>query len=143
VSQGRYKTGAFAVSSAFAAVAGALSASLSGSAQYVDPPGLMLTISIQYIAIIIIGGVATIYGAILGALLLGSLPRIVQEITIANDLPFVTGDRGGTEGFIGVASLNNLIYGLLIVVFLVLEPHGLAAVWVRVKNWFKAWPFSY
>ena len=46
----------------------------------------------------------------------------------------MAGDKGGLDGFIEVASLNNLIYGVLIVVFLILEPHGLAAVWFRIKK---------
>ena len=143
VNLARYKIGAFAWSSGIAAAAGALYAALFRSAQWVDPELAMLNVSIPYIAIIIIGGVGTIYGSVLGALVIGSLPQIIQTITLDNDLPGVAGDRGGPDGFIEVASLNNLVYGLLIVVFLILEPHGLAAVWNRVKAWFKSWPFSY
>jgi branched-chain amino acid transport system permease protein len=145
VSLARYKIGAFAWSSGIAAVAGALYASIFGSAQWVDPPHAMLFVSIQYIAIIIIGGVGTIYGSVLGAVIIGSLPQVIQNLTLDRDLPLVSGDRGGPiDGFgIEVASLNNLVYGLLIVVFLILEPHGLAAVWTRIKAWFKTWPFSY
>ncbi|MGH9187994.1 MAG: branched-chain amino acid ABC transporter permease [Acidimicrobiales bacterium] len=142
VSLTRYKIAAFAVSSAIAAVAGALFASIFRSAQWIDPPGAMLFLSIQYIAIIIIGGIGTIYGSVLGALLIGSLPQIIQNVTLNNDLPFVV-EAPGESGFIEVASLNNLVYGLLIVVFLLLQPHGLAAVWRRIQTFFKTWPFSY
>jgi branched-chain amino acid transport system permease protein len=143
VSLVRYKIGAFAWASAFAAVAGAMHGALEGFALWVDPPAKMLLTSIQFLAIIIIGGVGTIYGAVLGALLVGSLPQIIQEVSLSTDIPFVSGDVGGPSGFIPVAALNNVVYGLLIIIFLVLEPHGLAAVWRRIKTWFLSWPFSY
>ena len=143
VSMARYKIGAFMWSGAIGAVAGALYACLFRSAQWVDPDLAMLNVSIQYAAIIIIGGLGTIYGPVLGALLIGSLPQIIQSLTLDRDLPLVSGDRGGQDGFIDVLSLNNLIYGLLIVVFLVFEPHGLAGMWRRVRAWFTTWPFSY
>lgn len=143
VSLARTKIAAFAWAGAIAAVAGALYACLFRSAQWVDPPLSMLSVSIQYVAIIIIGGVGTTYGPLLGALVIGSLPQIIQTVTLDRDLPLVAGDRGGPDGFIEVASLNNLVYGLLIVVFLMLEPHGLAGVWRRVRRWITTWPFSY
>jgi branched-chain amino acid transport system permease protein len=140
VSLARYKVSAFAVSSAIAALAGGLYGALQA---YVQPTDFDLVLSIQYIAIIIIGGVGTIFGSVLGALVLGSLPRIIERVTTDTDLPLVSGDAGGTDGFIAVASLNVMLYGLLIVLFLVFEPHGLAGLWFRVKSWFKSWPFSY
>jgi branched-chain amino acid transport system permease protein len=42
-----------------------------------------------------------------------------------------------------VASFNNMLFGLLIIVFLLAEPLGLAALWMRLKAYFKFWPFSY
>jgi branched-chain amino acid transport system permease protein len=143
VSLARYKIGAFAWSSAIAAMAGALYGSLQGFVNWVDPPAAMLALSIQYIAIIIIGGLGTIYGAVLGAVLVGSLPQVIQSLSLSHDLPFVSGDHGGAKGFIEVASLNNIAYGLLIIVFLVLVPRGMAELWTRVKTWFRTWPFSY
>ncbi|MGI8661978.1 MAG: branched-chain amino acid ABC transporter permease [Acidimicrobiales bacterium] len=136
----RYKVGAFAVSSGYAAVAGALYAVLQ---RFIAPTNFGLDLSIQYIAVIVIGGVGTIFGAVLGALALGSMPRIIEQLSRTNDLPFVSGDKGGPDGFIEVASLNRIIYGVLIVIFLVVEPHGLAAVWLRVKARLQSWPFSY
>jgi branched-chain amino acid transport system permease protein len=142
VSLGRYKVGAFVWSGAIGAVGGAMYACLLRTAQWVDPDLAMLNASIQYAAVIIIGGLGTIYGPVLGALLIGSLPQVIQSITLERDLPLVSGDRGGQAGLIDVLSLNNLIYGLLIVLFLLFEPHGLAGVWRRVKSWFTSWPFA-
>jgi branched-chain amino acid transport system permease protein len=138
----RYKLGAFAVSSAMAAVAGAFY----GAAiqQFVSPVefggqfGLVL--SIQFIAVIIIGGLGTIYGAILGAIVVGALPRVIQEFS--SSLPFLVSGPGD-DGILSVASFNNMLFGLLIIVFLLAEPLGLAALWMRLKAYFKFWPFSY
>jgi branched-chain amino acid transport system permease protein len=144
VSLARYKVGAFAVSSMYAAVAGGLYGLIQ---QYVSPSEfggqLGLILSIQYIAIIIVGGVGTIFGPILGAFVVGAMPRIIENTSRNTDIPFVSGDRGGADGFITVFSLNQMLFGLLIVLFLLLEPRGLAAVWLRLKAYFKTWPFSY
>lgn len=137
VSLARYKIGAFAVSSAMAGVAGALFA---GYQEYVSPEEWTLFLSIQYLAIIIVGGLGTISGAILGALFVGSLPRVIEEFS--DSLPLVSAESGG-DPVISVFALNQVLFGLLIVVFLVLEPRGLVAMWLRVKAYFKGWPFSY
>ena len=137
VQLGRYKVGAFAISSALAALAGAL---LGSYQQYVSPDEFSLFLSIEYIAIIIVGGVGTIFGSIIGALVLGGLPGLIDKYS--ESIPGVT-TGGGDSGFISVFSLNQAIFGLVIVLFLVFEPRGLAAVWLRVKAYFKAWPFSY
>jgi len=140
----RYKVGAFAVSAMLAAVAGGLYAVVQ---QYVSPTEfsgqLGLFLSIQYIAIIIVGGIGTLYGSVLGAFVVGAMPRLIESMSHNVDLPFVSGDKGGNRGFLTVFSLNQMLFGVLIVVFLLLEPRGLAAVWSRVKGYFKSWPFSY
>lgn len=136
----RYKTMSFAISSAIAALAGALFGTLQ---LFISPIDFGLLISIQYIAIIILGGLGTIYGSIIGGLLLGGLPRVIDGLSKDYDLPGVAGDQGGQEGLVTVSSLNQIIFGLLIAGFLLLEPRGLAGIWVRIKTYFKSWPFSY
>lgn len=140
VSLGRYKVGAFALSSAFAGVAGGLYGVVQ---RFVSPEEWSLFLSIQFIAIIIIGGLGTIFGAVLGAVTLGVLPRVIEEVSSNTDLPLVSGDLGGPEGVISVFSLNQMLFGVLIVLFLVFEPRGLAAAWLRLKAYFRSWPFSY
>ena len=137
VELGRYKVAAFAVSSALAGVAGALYGAYQ---QYVSPDEWTLFLSIQYIAIIIVGGVGTVFGAVLGALFLGGLPAVIENYSAS--IPGVA-TTANDDGFISVFSLNQAIFGLLIVLFLMFEPRGLAAMWLRVKAYFKAWPFSY
>lgn len=137
VSLARYKVAAFAISSGMAGLAGALQGSYVG---FSSPETWNLLLSIQYIAVIIVGGVGTIFGGILGAVVLTAVPRFIEQYS--DRLPFVIEGVGG-EGVITIADLNVLIYGVLIVLFLVLEPHGLAAAWLRLKAYFKTWPFSY
>jgi branched-chain amino acid transport system permease protein len=137
VSLARYKVGAFALSSALAALAGGMYGAYQ---QFVSPDEWSLFLSIQYIAIIIVGGIGTIFGSVLGALFLGGLPALIEEYS--DSLPGVT-TGSGDDGFISVFSLNQAIFGLLIVLFLVFEPRGLAAIWLRIKAYFKTWPFSY
>lgn len=134
---GTYKVGAFALSSALAAMAGALYGTYQ---QFVSPEEFGLFLSIQYIAIIIVGGVGTIFGSVLGALFLGGLPALIEKYS--ESIPFVR-TSASDSGFMSVFSFNQAVFGLLIVLFLVFEPRGLAAIWLRVKAYFKAWPFSY
>jgi len=137
VELGRYKVAAFAVSSGFAALGGALYGAYQ---QYVSPDEWTLFLSIQYIAIIIVGGVGTVFGAVLGALFLGGLPAVIENYS--DSIPGVA-TTAADDGFISVFSLNQAIFGLLIVLFLMFEPRGLAAMWLRLKAYFRAWPFSY
>jgi branched-chain amino acid transport system permease protein len=138
VSQMRTKIGVFAVSSAFASVGGALYYSV--IQQNLEPtqvsqlPGLVM--SITFVAIIIVGGLGSVWGCIVGALIVQGLPQLINRYT--GSLPFL-----GPDGIMSVASFNNFIFGVMIVAFLLLEPYGLAAVWRRIKGYFQAWPFSY
>lgn len=137
VSLFRYKMGAFAVSSAFAGVGGALYlgvvqrnisvSSVSGIQGFV--------LSISFVAIIIVGGMGSVSGAVIGALLVQGLPQVLQNQ--AGLIPFV-----GDGKLIGVTSFNNLLFGILIVVFLLFEPQGIASMLRRTKARFAAWPFA-
>jgi branched-chain amino acid transport system permease protein len=142
---GKYKVGAFAISSAYAAVAGALYGSLQ---QFVNPTEFAgergLFLSITYIAIIIVGGVATIFGGIIGAIVLGAMPRIIEQYSDFVLLkPFTEWKLIHDQPLFTVPIFNQVLYGTLIILFLMLEPRGLAAVWLRLKAYFKSWPFSY
>lgn len=127
---------AFVVSSSLAAMAGALFGSYQ---QYVSPSDFGLFVSLQYIAMVVVGGVGTTFGAILGALFITAVPRIIEEFS--DKIPGVASSPGAKG--ITVFSLNQAIFGVLIIAFLVLEPRGLAASWLRIKAYFRSWPFSY
>lgn len=132
----RTKTLAFTVSSFYAGIAGALLSVVVGR---ISPNTWDLFLSIDFLAVVLIGGVATITGSIMGAAFVVLLPRLVDELSAY--LPFISGSTG--EGFLSVFQLQTMIFGALIVVFLALEPRGLYGLWVRVRNYWKAWPFSY
>jgi branched-chain amino acid transport system permease protein len=130
-----YKALAFAVSSFYAGCAGALVYTVSG---YVEPGSFNLLLSVQYIAMVLIGGAGTISGSIMGALFITLLPRITRELPAF--LPFISADASVP---LNVFQVETVLYGLLIIGFLLFEPRGLFGVWVRVRNYWKAWPFSY
>ena len=138
----RYKVGAFVVSSAFAAVAGGLFGVVQ---QFVNPsdfggaPGLLL--SITYVAMIIVGGMGSIGGSVVGALVVVGLPNVIQQINQSVSIPLIKSGPTATDGLITVFQLDQLLYGLLIVLFLLFESRGLAAVWQRAKAYVASWPF--
>lgn len=136
VSLVQYKVGAFVVSSAYAACAGAMYASYT---RYVSPLDFTLFLSVQYIAMMVVGGVGSVTGSILGALFLTALPRVIESASAS--LPFVSAQGG--QGGITVYSLNAALFGVLIIGFLLFEPLGLVEIWRRIKRYFLAWPFSY
>ena len=158
-----YKLLAFGVSSFYAGIAGALLASF---VSRVIPERWDLFLSVQFIAIVLIGGVGTVTGALLGSAFVVLFPRIVQNSTlwlqsvalegdgfmssIANVLVATTPDDFGLVNTfpgvgpgLSVAQLNLVLYGLLIIGFLIFEPLGLYGIWLRIRNYWKGWPFSY
>ncbi|TXK39678.1 branched-chain amino acid ABC transporter permease [Nonomuraea sp. C10] len=131
----RYKVLAFGVSSFYAGCAGGLLFTVSG---YVEPGSFSLLLSVQFIAMVLIGGVATVSGAIAGALFISLLQPLTR--TLPALVPLISGDTTQTPN---VFQVETVLYGLLIVLFLIFEPRGLFGLWIRVRNYWKAWPFSY
>jgi branched-chain amino acid transport system permease protein len=157
----RYKVIAFAVSSFFAGVAGALLASLSGQ---LLSDAFNLFFSVLFIAIILIGGAGTTSGALLGTFFVVMIPRFVDEMTrwldeaesgLSGRLSDLVLTSGGDDfGFVAngiesqgwplsVFDWNVVLFGVLIITFLIFEPLGLFGIWVRFRNYWKRWPFSY
>ncbi|WP_166353996.1 branched-chain amino acid ABC transporter permease [Phytoactinopolyspora limicola] len=136
VSLRRTKTLAFTISSFYAGIAGALLVLVIGR---VTPTSWNLFLSIDFLAVILIGGIATISGSILGAMFVVLMPRLVSEL--ADVVPFISTSPG--TGVFSVFQLQTMLFGALIVLFLVLEPRGLYGLWVRARNYWKAWPFSH
>ncbi|MEJ8574251.1 branched-chain amino acid ABC transporter permease [Microbaculum marinum] len=114
------KIAAFAISSAVAAVAGAL---YGAYVQYVSPVEWNLLLGIQYIAMIIVGGIGSVAGGVIGAVVITFLPHLMREV--AGSLPFVAVNQSD-GGLITVFALNQILFGVLIVFFLVVAPGGLA-----------------
>jgi branched-chain amino acid transport system permease protein len=130
----RYKLLAFAISSFYAGFAGALFAYYMMS---ITPEPFSLWLSIEYIAMIIIGGLGSIPGSVFGTVFIIALNEVLSHIT--DYLMNV----GATGMGITIAPLREFIYGLAIVLFIIFEPKGLAEVWRIVRSNFRLWPFSY
>jgi branched-chain amino acid transport system permease protein len=120
----RTQTNAFVLASALAGVAGGL---LAVNLQYIRPDSFNVDLSVQYLAIIVIGGLASLWGPVLGAIFVTLVPVVVD--LVANELPFMA--RGGESG-LNTSDLSLILYGVLIVVFLLAEPKGLVAIFGRI-----------
>jgi branched-chain amino acid transport system permease protein len=131
----RYKLLSFAISSFYAGFAGGLSAYYIGS---ITPEPYTLFLSIEYIAMIIIGGLGSIPGAVFGAIFITLLNELLSHAT-----EFFMNIGALTKIALTIAPLREFVFGLTIVLFIIFEPKGLAEVWRIVKSTFKLWPFSY
>jgi branched-chain amino acid transport system permease protein len=115
-----YKLGAFIVSSVYVACAGALLASYS---RYIDPNQWNLTLAIQYLAMVVIGGSGTIAGPVVGAIFIGAVPALTDHFASVLNI-----SSGGSGGGLTVFALDQALFGLLIIYFLLREPRGLVAI---------------
>jgi branched-chain amino acid transport system permease protein len=132
----RTKVLAFGISSFYAGVAGGL---LTVALGQVTPENWNLLLSVDFLAIILIGGVATISGSIVGAAFIILLPRGVERL--ADHVPFI--GTAANPGILSVFQLQTMLFGALIIAVLIFEPRGVYGLWLRVRNYWKAWPFSY
>jgi len=129
-----YKLLSFAISSFFAGIGGALYAYYMMS---ITPEPFNLWLSIEFIAMIIIGGLGSIPGSVFGAVFIVGLNEILSFTTqyLMNI---------GTTGMgITIAPLREFIFGLAIILFIIFEPKGIAEVWRIIRSNFRLWPFSY
>jgi branched-chain amino acid transport system permease protein len=120
------KMGAFVLSSFLAGIAGALLASYTS---YYVPGSWDLILSIQFVAAIIVGGIGSVWGSILGAAFVFGLPQVIDHFSL---LPTST-----TSGGLHSGELDALIYGLLIIIFLLFEPVGLVGMARRGQVWIR------
>jgi len=129
-----YKLLSFAISSFYAGIAGAL---YSYYMMSITPEPFNLWLSIEFIAMIIIGGLGSIPGSVFGAIFIVGLNEILSFVT--EYLMNV-----GVSGMgITIAPLREFIFGLAIVLFIIFEPKGIAEVWRIIRSSFRLWPFSY
>ncbi len=125
-----YKLLSFGLSSFYAGLAGGLWAYFF---RVVTPESFPLSMSIFFLAAIIVGGMGTILGGIFGAVFMTMVPELLK-IGVGL-LP------RGAELTVFLSPVRTMLFGLLIIGFLVFEPHGLAEVWRRIRRFFHLWPF--
>ena len=130
VNPSRTKVAAFGISSFFAGVAGAL---YGMQQQYITVDPFNLILSIEFIAMIVLGGIGSVWGAVAGALAFTMLGPIAEAL--GSKLPYI--DR------LSSAQQSTLLFTVLIVAVLIVEPLGLQGVWLRIKRYFATWPFRY
>src|SRR6202051_2719608 len=132
----RYKLWAFAISSFYAGVTGVLYTYYLGIANYEQ---FQLTVSIDYLAMVIIGGLGSILGSTLGAIFVTLLPILTRWFL--EDYGWLFFSEADLLNVI--PNLRLILFGGLIIFFLVVEPEGLNRLWRNIRNYFRVWPFSY
>jgi branched-chain amino acid transport system permease protein len=120
----RWKVSAFVISSFLAGVSGALLASY---LTFVQPGYWDLVLSIEFVAAIIVGGVGTLWGPLLGSIVIFGLQPVLQKY--AASLPLL---QHGSGGGVSVSDATQIFYGVAIIVFLVVEPHGVVGLSRRI-----------
>jgi branched-chain amino acid transport system permease protein len=133
VSLYHYKLLAFVLSSFYAGLAGGLMAHHS---RILFPDAFTLLVAIDYLAMIIIGGLGSILGAIFGAIFMTLLPEVLKLGATS-----LTGVYPNAFGVI--ASTRDIVFGLAVILFLMYEPQGLARIWLRFRGYWKLWPYAY
>ena len=132
----RTKLIAFAVSSFYCGVAGALYAfAYLGS---VEPDGFNLDLSFRILFMVIVGGVGSILGSFLGAAFITLMPILLEVLLTAGSHAFNLNLEPGVTSM-----MQLLVFGALIIFFLIVEPHGLARLWQITKEKLRLWPFPY
>ena len=129
----KYKLLSFGISSFYVGVAGAL---IAYQAKIISPETFPVTVAIDYLGMIIIGGLGSILGSIYGAIFITLLPELLRMGTssLSGSFPELVNN---------LAAMKELVFGLLVVIFLIFEPSGMAARWHSIKNYWKLYPFSH
>jgi branched-chain amino acid transport system permease protein len=123
----RYKTLSFALSAALAGIGGALYAH---KLRFISPDQFNIVQSIDLLLMVVIGGLGSVHGAFLGAIFLITMPQL---ISLAKDyLPAAIGQATGLQG---------LVYGILLIAFVLFEPLGLYGRWLKVRTYIQLFPF--
>ena len=130
-----YKLRAFFIGCFFAGISGSLYIAFMRT---IRPDQFSLMDSIWMLGIIIIGGMGSIFGGILGTIFIKLLDEFVLVLTpfLGSVLPRELASRIS-------ASMALVVFGLVVVLFLILEPRGLAHRWEILKGRFRHWPFTY
>jgi len=129
----KYKLLAFAVSSFLVGLAGALTAHYRSIVTW---ERFTVDVSVTYLAMIIIGGLGSITGSYLGATFMTLLPVVLTNLgrAVKSSFPIIDSI---------IPFIQQGMFGLVIILFLILEPEGLNKIWKNIKDYFSLWPFSY
>ena len=123
----RYKTLSFALSAALAGIGGALYAH---KLKFISPDQFGIHQSVDLLLMVVIGGLGSVHGAFLGAIFLISMPQVIS--LIKDYLPVAVGQAPGLQG---------VVYGVVLVVFVLFEPLGLYGRWLKIRTYLQLFPF--
>jgi branched-chain amino acid transport system permease protein len=130
----RYKLLAFAVSSFYAGIAGALFASLLRTA---IPEDYSFLRSIIFLAMVLVGGIGRLVGTVFGVIFITLVPVLLDLLV---SFLAATIDPNFT---VYLGPMKEFVFGGLIILFIIFEPEGLVGIWIRLRNYFKIWPLPY
>jgi branched-chain amino acid transport system permease protein len=133
---GRYKVLAFSIACGLAGFSGALQAFYPDT-QTVTWESYEIEKSFLFVAMIIIGGLGSVSGAMYGAAFLTWLPNYINQVGASLQTSSIK------TLIQRLSALQLAVFGLVLVVFLLVEPRGLARLWQRAKDYFRLWPFRY
>ena len=129
----KYRIMSFGISSFYVGISGALWAYY---IMIISDEHFTIWLSIQFLAMCIIGGLGHVLGGIFGAIFMVVLPEVLRIPAEALSGTF-------PQLFQIFGTLQEGVFGLIIILFLIFEPDGLAARWHTIRSYFKLWPFSY
>ena len=133
----KYRTLSFAIAAFLAGIGGALYAHY---LSVVSSEGFNLLLSVQFLAMVIIGGLGSILGSLLGTVFMVLLPEAMDAGTRALSGTWIDTALGLKDN---VVFLRDMAIGAVIIGFLIFEPDGLAHRWRQIKAYWKLYPFSY
>jgi len=134
-----FKTLAFAVSAFYTGVAGAL---MAFALEHVSTGSFNLILSITFLAMVIVGGLGSVMGSILGAALLTYLQlklQIIQEAPLIGPLLVELSNRYFTPE--GLPNIQSIVFGAIMIAIVIFEPLGMHGIYLRSKRYWKMWPF--
>jgi branched-chain amino acid transport system permease protein len=134
-----YKTLAFSVSAFYAGIGGGMYAFV---LRFIEPEIFTLMMSIMFLAMVVVGGLGSIMGAIAGATLLSWLDLQLRNIL---DIPYLgewlTALSQSYFSITGVSNIQFIVFGLIMIAIMLFEPLGIYGIWLRTKIYWRTWPF--
>lgn len=135
-----YKTLAFAISAFYAGIAGGLFGFVLG---FFDPSTFNIILSIIFLVMVVLGGLGSVMGAIMGATVVTYLQyhllKNAREIPYMGDFLINISERWFTV--VGLENFNSITLGFIMIIIILFEPLGMFGMWVRIKKYWKTWPF--
>ncbi|MFZ5571210.1 MAG: branched-chain amino acid ABC transporter permease [Thermodesulfobacteriota bacterium] len=134
-----YKTLSFAVSAFYTGIAGGLYAFV---LRFIEPEVFSLFMSIMFLLMVVVGGLGSVFGSIAGACLISWLDLELRNIL---GIPYIGVWLESLSktyfSITGVSNIQFILFGLIMIFIMLFEPLGLLGFWIRIKKYWKTWPF--